>query len=295
MSRQNRNTLQEEKKMENWNDKKQQMFDVKDKRVMIASHRGKFSSSVMENTSLAFLLAMGEGADMVEMDLALTKDGRLVGHHDATMVRLFHIENKISDFTLAELMELPLYNYVGESCVERLETFEEILDAMRDKALLVRDKSWDYWDEVYEVLNDRDMVGQAIFKFYDKDEAAYEWAEKHTDCIFVPMVKNVASLERMLKLKEKTALPAIEILATAESDAIYYKEVLNWIHENGMKVWCNSLSLARRLVFGAGNDDLRSFRHGGDTGWGKLIEQGVDIIQTDWPYEVKQYLLEKGL
>ena len=281
--------------MENWNDKKKQMFDVGDKRVMTASHRGKFSSSVMENTTLAFLLAMGEGADMVEMDLALTKDRRLVGHHDSTMKRLFHMESKISDFTLAELLELPLYNYVGEVCVERLETFEEILDGMKDKALLVLDKCWDYWDEVYRILRDKDMVGQAIFKFYDKDLAAYEWAEKHSDCVFVPMVKNAASLERMLKLKEKTEVPAIEILAAAESDEIYVKETLDWIHNHGMKVWCNSLSLGRRLVFGAGNDDLRSFRHGGDAGWGKLIEQGVDIIQTDWPFEVKQYLLEKGL
>ena len=54
-----------------------------------------------------------------------------------------------------------------------------------------------------------------------------------------------------------------------------------------------SLSLARRLVYGAGYDDLKSLRYGGDKGWGVLIDKGVQILQTDWPYEVACYLKEK--
>ncbi|MCI8836431.1 MAG: hypothetical protein HFG74_00005, partial [Hungatella sp.] len=37
-------------------------------------------------------------------------------------------------------------------------------------------------------------------------------------------------------------------------------------------------------------DDLKSLYYGGDAGWGELIKQGVTIIQTDWPYELKCYL-----
>ena len=47
---------------------------------------------------------------MVEMDLAMTSDGVLVGHHDDNMTRLFHDTNKISDYTLEELRKKPLYN-----------------------------------------------------------------------------------------------------------------------------------------------------------------------------------------
>lgn len=41
--------------MEEWKKKRDSLLDPYDDQVMIASHRGKFSSSVMENTSLAFL------------------------------------------------------------------------------------------------------------------------------------------------------------------------------------------------------------------------------------------------
>ena len=123
--------------MEEWKKKRDSLLDPYDDQVMIASHRGKFSSSVMENTSLAFLAAVGQGADMVEMDLAMTSDGVLVGHHDDNMTRLFHDTNKISDYTLEELRKKPLYNYVGEICEEEIETFDQITDALKNKALLV--------------------------------------------------------------------------------------------------------------------------------------------------------------
>ena len=76
--------------MENWREVLRKMCDMDNREILIASHRGKFSSSVMENTTLAFLLAIRQGAHMVEMDLARTKDGRIVAHHDNDMSRLFH-------------------------------------------------------------------------------------------------------------------------------------------------------------------------------------------------------------
>lgn len=277
--------------MEEWKKQRARLFDPNDHHVMIASHRGKFSSSVMENTSLAFKLALGEGADMVEMDLDRTKDGVLVGHHDKAMTRLFHNPGKISDYTLEELQNMPLYNYIGEICVERLETFQEILTEMKDQALLVLDKCWDEWDAVYELLNEYDMKAQAIFKFYIEDACAYRWAKAHPDCVFVPMLKEVTDLPEIAALKEWTQVPALEILPEKETYAVFQKETFEWLREHQIKVWCNSLSLAKRLVYGAGFDDLKSLHRGGDFGWKHLIEQGVAIIQTDWPYELKQYLL----
>ena len=70
--------------MRDWKKNMEILCDPLCRQVQIACHRGKFSSSVMENTALAFQAAVGQGADMVEMDLARTKDGRIVGHHDVS-------------------------------------------------------------------------------------------------------------------------------------------------------------------------------------------------------------------
>ena len=150
--------------MRDWKKNMEILCDPLCRQVQIACHRGKFSSSVMENTALAFQAAVGQGADMVEMDLARTKDGRIVGHHDDTMIRLFHNPGRIGDYTLEELKNMELYNYLGEPCVQSIETFDEILDALRDRTILVLDKCWDCWDEVLELLEREGMTGQAVFK-----------------------------------------------------------------------------------------------------------------------------------
>lgn len=276
--------------MENWRETLKKLFDMENREVLIASHRGKFSSSVMENTTLAFLVAIREGAHMVEMDLARTKDGRIVAHHDDSMERLFHESSRIEDKTLEEIRQMPLYNYIGEICVEHLETFDEILDGLKDKTILVLDKCWDCWDDVYALLKSRNMVEQAIFKFYLKDEEPLAWAKEHGDCMFIPMCKDVKLLDCLPDLQAHARVPALEILPRKTTDEIFQADVFQWLFDHRIKVWCNSLSLAKRLVYGAGFDDLKSLYEGGDQGWGELIRRGVNILQTDWPWEVKQYL-----
>lgn len=276
--------------MKNWEITLAKMWDKNNHDVLIASHRGKFGSSVMENTSLAFLMAIGEGADMVEMDLDRTKDGQIVAHHDKTMERLFHKKTVIKDYTLKELKEMPLYNYTGGDNVDRLESFDEILDALKDKTILVLDRCWHCWDEVYRLLIRRNMLKQAIFKFYLEDDEAYEWAVNHPDCSFIPMSGDVNLFQRLYELKQKTQVPALEILPEHPEDPIFRKTSFDWLVNHELKVWCNSLSLARTMIFGAGYDDLKSIREGADKGWGVLVACGVDIIQTDFPHQLKSYL-----
>lgn len=279
--------------MELWKEKRKWLDDIEDERVMVVSHRGKFASSVIENTSLAFLTAISQGADMVEMDLARTRDGRLVGHHDSKMDRLFHKSTAISAFSLEELKQMEIYNCFGEPCVESIESFDEILDMLKGRTLLVLDKCWDCWEEVYRLLEEKQMTEQAIFKFYVEDQAACHWAMEHSNCMFIPMLGDITYLDRVETLKRYTQLPALEILLEKETDPIFSEDIFSRLRKRKIKVWCNSLSYSRKLIYGAGYDDLRSLRFGGQCGWGKLIEHGVSIIQTDWPYELKRYLIEQ--
>jgi glycerophosphoryl diester phosphodiesterase len=55
-------------------------------RVLVSAHRGA-SGYVPENTMAAFLLAQAQGADMIELDVHLSADDRLVVIHDDTLER----------------------------------------------------------------------------------------------------------------------------------------------------------------------------------------------------------------
>lgn len=72
------------------------------KQPLIIAHRGA-SASAPENTIAAFRRAIDEGADGVEFDVRLSKDGQPVVIHDATLERTGRKTVSVSDLTAAEL------------------------------------------------------------------------------------------------------------------------------------------------------------------------------------------------
>ena len=72
--------------------------------MKIYAHRG-FSGKYPEGSRTAYLKAAEIGADGVECDVRMTKDGVLVCFHDATTERITGKEGRVSQLTLAELRQ----------------------------------------------------------------------------------------------------------------------------------------------------------------------------------------------
>lgn len=73
----------------------------------VVAHRGA-SAERPEHTLAAYELALQEGADGVECDVRLTRDGHLVCVHDRTVDRTSSGTGLVSELTLAELISLVL-------------------------------------------------------------------------------------------------------------------------------------------------------------------------------------------
>ena len=68
--------------------------------VFVAMHRGDWRN-FPENSKGAILSSIRLGADIVELDVHMTKDGRFVLNHDATVDRTTTGKGKVGDLTLA--------------------------------------------------------------------------------------------------------------------------------------------------------------------------------------------------
>lgn len=88
------------------------------KRVFVVAHRGA-SALAFENTITAFRLAEKLGADAVELDVHLSKDGRLVVVHDPDLKRIAGVEKQISEMTYNEISQVRL---PGNERIPDLET-----------------------------------------------------------------------------------------------------------------------------------------------------------------------------
>ncbi len=71
----------------------------------VVAHRGA-SADKPEHTLAAYDLALREGADGVECDVRLTRDGHLVCVHDRRVDRTSTGTGVVSEMTLAELRRL---------------------------------------------------------------------------------------------------------------------------------------------------------------------------------------------
>ena len=92
-------------------------------RMYVAAHRGD-SYNYYENTMTAFKKAVEAGADMIETDVHLTRDGYLVLIHDDRVDRTTNGRGRVDEMTLAELKEL---NAGDTSAYEEIPTLEELL------------------------------------------------------------------------------------------------------------------------------------------------------------------------
>lgn len=109
--------------------------------VDIIAHRGA-SHDAPENTLAAFKLGWTQRADACELDIWLSKDGKLVVSHDADTKRITGVAKKIPESTLAELRELDAGAWKDPKWKgEKLPTLEEVLALIpEDKRLVIEIK-----------------------------------------------------------------------------------------------------------------------------------------------------------
>ena len=92
---------------------------------LLAAHRGG-SLLWPENSLLAFKNALALGADFIEFDVHLSRDGEVVVIHDATLDRTTTGTGPVRDRTLAELKTLRLKDRSGTVSQEPVPTLDEV-------------------------------------------------------------------------------------------------------------------------------------------------------------------------
>ena len=102
----------------------------------VFAHRGA-SGYAPENTLEAFELAAKMGADGVELDVHMTKDGELVVAHDEELSRVSNGRGFIRDMTLAELKRLRFNKTHPEYANATIPTLREVYELLKPTGLEV--------------------------------------------------------------------------------------------------------------------------------------------------------------
>ncbi|MCG2613751.1 glycerophosphodiester phosphodiesterase family protein [Terrimonas sp. NA20] len=268
----------------------QQFLHPSSKTVLVAAHRGDWRNAP-ENSIHALRLSLQMGVDIMETDVRMTKDGVLVLMHDETINRTTSGKGKVNELTWDSLQRLTLRQAHGGTTEERIPSFEEFMDSVKGKPILINlDKCWDFIPEVYRVLKKTGTLEHGLFKGnLPLPELRAKFGTIVDSIHYMPIVANnhPDALVNGYLNDHKTA--GFELCFNTMGSTVL-SQTLPLVRKHGVTVWLNSLwpSLC------AGRDDEKAMVNP-DANWGWLIQIGANVIQTDRPKELLEYLRKKKL
>ena len=97
---------------------------------LIIAHRGDLTAAP-ENTLPAFQRAWQAGADGVELDVRVTRDGQLVVFHDRTVERTSNGCGPVDGFTLTEIQSLDVGSWFGPAFIgETAPALDDVFESL---------------------------------------------------------------------------------------------------------------------------------------------------------------------
>lgn len=271
-------------------------MDIKKERecrgILIAAHRGCAGGNIACNTIEAFEAALQQGADILEMDLFRTTDERLyLFHTGKERVQL----NRDIDVTKLSSTEIKKLHYVNsdffetEQCINDLD---DVLEALKGRCLLNLDRCWNDWGLVKKYVERHGMREQVILKSHP-DEKYFEALEEIApDYMYMPILTESDVCMESLE-KRRIRLIGAECVFASEDSEVVSAEFISKMKSKGMLLWGNAILYSYQVPLSAGHSDDISVTGHPDAGWGWLADRGFDMIQTDWPGMLKNYLSKR--
>lgn len=271
-----------------------EMADPSSKYVIVACHRGDWRN-FPENSLPAIESVIRMGADIVEIDLKMTKDSVLVLSHDRTLNRCTSGKGPVSDCTYEDILKYTLKRGHGIATdTLHMPTLRQALMVCKDRICVNIDQGYEFYEQILEITEELGVTGQILIKGNKAIDvvAAHEAGHEH-NMVYMPIVninsqKGLALLESYLQTH--TVPVAFEV---CWQDDATFDEASRKIRELGSRVWVNTIWAS--LCGGLGNDDDAAFATDDVDGvYGSLLRRGASMFQTDRPQTLIPYLESIG-
>ncbi len=145
------------------------------------AHRGLFTAdqTVPENSLAAFSRACEKGYGM-ELDVQLSRDGRVVVFHDDTLNRMCGVDSRVDALTYEELSELSL-----KETEQKIPLFSEVLETIGGRGPLIVElktcsKRSELCSKTYELL--KEYKGEYCIESFDP--FIVRWFKKNAENVF---------------------------------------------------------------------------------------------------------------
>lgn len=286
--------------MTDWNEKLAAFADG-DGRMMSSIHRSDFKN-YPENSIEGIISAIRMGADSIELDLRLTRDGVVVLMHDETLKRTTDWESKagknglpasgnIWDWSFEELRQLRLTMNDGTMTDYLIPTFEEALIVCKNRTTIRLDKPdvWNWDRDVYPLVQKTGAWQVCILNYHfnlvqqRQIIKNIESAGSVTPLVYYKF--NHADRSNWSSLLSQLNRQGIAVMARWNGFSIkdpekYVKEAAPYLKQvnDNLRIYVDA------HILGGGKETVEQ--------WNYLYENGVDFVLADNGLDLQRYIAE---
>ncbi len=191
---------------------------------LIIAHRGA-SALAPENTFAAFQKAIEDGAEGIEFDVRLSKEGVPVVFHDADLKRLAQRDGQVIKYSFAELQSFDVGSWFNQKnpkfadakfSREKIPSFAGLLDFLKDYKGLIyvelkckKEEIEPLVEAVCKVISLTNLLPQIVLKSFKLKAitlAKVHLPEIYTASLFAPKILNVLHKKKHLLKKAEDCL-----------------------------------------------------------------------------------------
>jgi len=221
------------------------------KTLWIIGHRG-YPAKYPENTLAAFQAAIAAGAIMVELDVMLSRDRKLVVIHDATLERTTNGVGAVTDYNLAELKRLNAGSWFDTQFADQqLPELSEVLDLVKGRTYVnieIKSNAFEFHHppdavekQVVALLRQKKMLDTGMISSFDVN--ILEQVASMPDAPVIAFISKKRADKNTVKMCTR-----LNVFSWHPDSKIVTPNQVELMHANGIKVFPYNVNTLQEYI-----------------------------------------------
>lgn len=269
------------------------LYEKSKENIIVVAHRGAAGGNIPCNTLAAYEIALKQGADMIEVDVSCSRDGKLFLFHPG--MELAHLNRLmcLGKMKYSRVAKQHYVNYDKTKTQFGIADFDDFLEQFKGRCYINIDKFWSNPEKIYNAIKRHGMIDQMLVKSKPSEKVFTVLEQLAPDIPFMPIVREEHPVHERL-LKSNINYVGVEVLFKKDDSPLAGEEFIEKMHRDKILVWANAIIYDYKEQLSGGHSDDTALTVSEDYGWGWLADRGFDLIQTDWTMMLVDYLRRTG-
>ena len=268
------------------------IFETAAKKTIITAHMGVNGATIPANSIKAYKIAVEQGADMIEIDVSKSIEGTLYIMHPG-LEKTIGINMRLSQMHDDQLENKMLYTFGGTLTDYPMPKLDEVFEEFKGKCFINVDKFLDNPAEICQCIKRHNIAEQCIVKSSPKPEVLDIVENYAPEIPYLPIISEIADTHEVM-MKRNINYIGSELVFDRPDHEFLTENYVEKLHKAGKLAWGNAIVYSYKTVLAAGQSDNSSLAGDPENGWGWLVDNGFDIIQTDWTLAMRLFLEKTG-